>query len=283
MPEPLMSAAPPANAFVVCSTQRSGSTLLCSLLASTGVAGDPQEYFEAMAETGIPPHPSFFLAGLPRTGVGVRDDPRPMDVPAYSDLRLVDGWTAHLARTFELGTTPNGVFSTQLMWNLLPEVQRHAAAVPELAELSGIALLNQLFGDPGYVWMRRIDKVQQAISLWRALQTRAWRRERTNDDGSPRELRYSFDAIEHLRRRLHADDEAWGPFFLESGIDPRELTYETDVEPDPGGAVARVLARVGVLPPVSWQPATSLLRQSDDVNHAWRTAYDRDAAEHLIV
>src|ERR1700742_1370636 len=101
----------PERAFIVCSTQRSGSTLLCNLLASTGVAGDPQEYFEAMAETGMPPQPSFFLAGLPRTGVGVRDDPRPVDAPAYSDLRLVDGWRAHLDRTFALGTTANGVFS----------------------------------------------------------------------------------------------------------------------------------------------------------------------------
>jgi LPS sulfotransferase NodH len=273
-----MSWPQPDRAFLVCSTQRSGSTLLCSLLASTGVGGNPQEYFEAMAETGMPPQPSFFLAGLPRTGVGVRDDPRPVDAPSYSDLRLVDGWRAHLDRTFRLGTTANGVFSTKLMWNQLPEVQRHAAALPELAGMSGRRLLDRMFDEPTYVWMRRRDKVQQAISLWRALQTRAWRRERASDDTAPPPLQYSFDAVEHLRRRLSVDDEAWGQFFFESGIEPLELTYEEDVEPNPTETVRRVLAKVRVELTPAWAPATSLLRQSDGVNHAWRTAYDRDAA-----
>jgi LPS sulfotransferase NodH len=102
----------PDPAYIGCSPQRSGSTYMCRLLASTEVARNPQEYFEARAETGLPPHPGFFLAGLPRTGAGVRDDPRPTDPPAYADLRLVDGWRAHLERTFRLGTTPNGVFAT---------------------------------------------------------------------------------------------------------------------------------------------------------------------------
>ncbi len=130
--------------------------------------------------------------------------------------------------------------------------------------------------------MRRRDKVQQAISLWRALQTRAWRRERAGDDGSPLQLQYSFDAIEHLRRRLSVDDEAWSQFFFESGIAPLELTYEDDVEPHPKDAVASVLAKVNVALPAAWEPATSMLRQSDGVNDAWRTAYDRDAAARLI-
>ena len=58
----------PAISYIVCSTQRSGSTYLCQLLTGTGVAGVPQEYFEARAETGLPPHPGYFLAGLRRYG-----------------------------------------------------------------------------------------------------------------------------------------------------------------------------------------------------------------------
>src|ERR1700728_2975844 len=44
----------PDSAYLICSTQRSGSTYLCELLASTGVAGCPEEFFEARAETGLP-------------------------------------------------------------------------------------------------------------------------------------------------------------------------------------------------------------------------------------
>lgn len=198
----------PSTAYLICSTQRSGSTYLCELLASTGVAGNPQEYFEARAETGLPPHPGYFLAGLPRTGAGIRDDLRPTDGPDYSDLRTVDGWAAHLERTFRLGTTGNGVFGAKLMWNQVPDIEVHAAALPEFVGLTGSELLEALFGHPSYVWMRRRDKVRQAISLWRALQTRTWRLEHPRSDAGPPVLRYSYDGIEHLRRRLSADDDA---------------------------------------------------------------------------
>jgi LPS sulfotransferase NodH len=264
-------------ALLICSTQRSGSTYLCRLLAGTGVAGDPHEYFEAMAETGVPPHPGFFLAGLPRTGAGIRDDDTQTHAPGYSDLRSVDSWRAHLEQTFRRGTTPNGVFSAKLMWNQLPEVERLAASLPELAGLSGAGLLDELFGHPQYVWMRRCDKVQQAISLWRALQTRTWRREH-HDAGEAPVVVYSFDGIEHLRRRLVADENSWGKFFTDSSIEPVDLTYEDDLEQAPVEAVTRVLAAIDVTVPATWKPKTKMHRQADDLNLAWRDAYDRDVA-----
>jgi trehalose 2-sulfotransferase len=267
----------PKRAYIVCSTQRSGSTYLCRLLASTGVAGNPQEYFEARAETGSPPHPGYFLAGLPRTGAGIRDDSRPTDVPEYSDLRAVDGWEAHLERTFGLGTTANGVFAAKLMWNQLPDLEQHAAALPEFAGLAGSELLDRLLGRPSYVWMRRRDKVRQAISLWRALQTRTWRLERAAGHGGAPRPAYSFEGIEHLRRRLSADDEAWGRYFLHSLLAPLELVYEDDVAPDPAGAVARVLAHIGVDPPGGWSADAGMAQQSDELNDEWYAAYHRDA------
>ena len=36
----------PTRSYLVCATPRSGSTLLCEGLESTGVAGRPREYFE---------------------------------------------------------------------------------------------------------------------------------------------------------------------------------------------------------------------------------------------
>lgn len=271
----------PDRAYVVCSTQRSGSTYLCRLLASTRVAGNPQEYFEARAETGSPPHPGFFLAGLARTGAGVRDDLRPADAPEYSDLSRVSDWRAHLERTFRLGTTENGVFAAKLMWSQLPDMAQHATALPELAGLAGFALLERLFAGPRYVWIRRRDKVRQSISLWRALQTRTWRLERASEARNTPEPLYSFDAIEHLRRRLTAEDEAWGRFFAAAGVESLELSYEDDVAPTPVDAVAKVLAHVGVELPSAWTSEVVIVRQSDELNDAWRAAYDHDVATRL--
>lgn len=270
-----------SRAYIVCSTQRSGSTYLCKLLASTLVAGNPQEYFEARAETGSPPHPGYFLAGLERTGAGIRDNACPTDAPEYSDLRALDGWEAHLERTFRLGTTDNGVFATKLMWNQLPDLEQHAVALPEFAGLAGSDLLERLFGHPSYVWMRRRDKVRQAISLWRALQTRIWRQEHPAPDDLGPTLSYSFRGIEHLRRRLSADDEGWRRFFLHSLIEPLELIYEDDVDPDPAAAVARVLAEIRIDMPAGWKPDAGMAQQSDGLNDEWYSAYHRDAAVRL--
>jgi LPS sulfotransferase NodH len=271
--------------YLVCSTQRSGSTYLCQLLDSTGTLGHPLEFFEARAETGLPPHPGYFLAGLPRTGAGIRDDLRPTEGPGYSDLTTVDGWEAHLTRTFALGTTPNGVFGAKLMWNQLPDLEQHAASIERFAGLRGFQLLEQLFdGDVGvrFVWMRRRDKVRQAISLWRALQTRTWRLENPDGDADPPVLRYSFDGVEHLRRRLSADDLAWERFFDGHAIVPTELVYEEDVAPDPDESVRRVAAAVGVAVPADWAPEAPMVRQSDALSDEWSDAYHRDAAVRLI-
>jgi trehalose 2-sulfotransferase len=35
----------PTTSYLVCGTPRSGTSLLCGLLAGTGVAGHPEEYF----------------------------------------------------------------------------------------------------------------------------------------------------------------------------------------------------------------------------------------------
>lgn len=264
--------------YIVCSTQRSGSTYLCQLLGSTGVAGRPEEYFEARAETGLPPHPAYFLAGLRRTGAGIRDDLRQTDAPPYSDLRTVRDWAAHLDRTFRAGTTDNGVFGAKLMWNQLPDIEQHAAALREYAGLGRVELLERLFDRPHYVWLRRRDKVRQAISLWRALQTRTWRLEHPDSHGSEPVLVYSFEGIDHLRRRLTADDDAWGRFFEDHRIPCLELTYEEDVAPDPGAAVARTLEFLEIGLPSRWRPAARTVRQSDGLNDEWDAAYHRDAA-----
>ena len=52
--------APPS--YLVCATERSGSTLLCELLAGTGVAGRPEEFFEFLSATGRLRQPREYFA-----------------------------------------------------------------------------------------------------------------------------------------------------------------------------------------------------------------------------
>ena len=268
----------PTRSYLVCATQRSGSTLLCELLKDTGVAGNPAEYFEARHDTGRPPHPGDYLERLPRTGAGIRDDPTPPQAPPYSSLEGISTYREHLERTFRLGTTDNGVFGAKLMWSQIPELQALAGQLPEYAGLTDRGLLEALFEDPLYVWVTRGDKVRQAVSLWRALQTRSWRLENGPDAAGEAVLQYSFEGIRHLVRQLEAEDAAWGAFFGRHGIDRLAIAYEEDLMSDRDRAVRSVLRRLGVKPPEGWRAAEPMKRQADAVSDDWVAAYHRDAA-----
>jgi trehalose 2-sulfotransferase len=268
----------PLHSYLVCATQRSGSTLLCELLKDTGVAGRPEEYFEATSDTGLPPHPGDYLEDLPRTGVGIRDDDTPPRAPEHSSLIGVASYREHLERTFKIGTTSNGVFGAKLMWRNLPDLQRLAGELPEYAGLDLDELLERLFDRPSYVWMTRRDKVRQAVSLWRALQTRAWRLEHAGDGKQPEELHYRFEGIDHLVRTLETNDEGWEDFFARSGTPVLRVVYEDDLEPDAMGAVRAVLKHIGVPVPATWRPREVLARQADALSDEWVAAYHRDAA-----
>jgi LPS sulfotransferase NodH len=246
------------------------------LLKGTGVAGRPEEFFEAVHDTGLPPHPGEYLMGLARTGAGIRDDDTPPEAPAYSSLEGVVDYRDHLARTFAWGTTANGVFGSKLMWNQVPELQAFTGGMPEYCGLAPIELLTRLFGDPAFVWVTRRDKVRQAVSLWKALQTRSWR-----DGGGrrPDELHYRFEGIDHLVELFESEDRAWGGFFTEHRIEPLVISYEDHLERDQDAAVRSVLALIGVPPPAGWEAVQPMTRQADALSEEWVAAYHRDRAQ----
>ncbi len=269
----------PTHSYLVCATQRSGSTLLCELLKDTGVAGSPEEYFEAKAETGLPPHPGDYLDDLPPTGVGIRQDVRPPPAPEHSALHEVVDYRTHLERSFRLGTSQNGVFGAKLMWRQLPELEALAGELPEYRGLRGAGLLDVLFDQPRYVWVSRRDKVRQAISLWRALQTRTWRAGHPGQDDADAELHYSFQGIDHLVRSLSENDVGWEGLFREHQIPVLKVRYEEDLLRDRTGTVLAVLEHIGVEAPAGWHAAEPIKRQADSLSDAWVAAYHRDAAE----
>lgn len=263
------------RSYLVCATQRSGSTLVCELLKGTGVAGRPEEYFEATQQTGIPPHPGEFLEGLERTGLGIRDDPEPPEAPRYSSLAGVADYEQHLERVLELGTTPNGVFGAKLMFNQLTELASLASDVPKYDGLERGELLERLFGSPRYIWVSRGDKVRQAVSMWKALQTRRWRADMSTERPEPE---YRYMGIEHLVRRFESEDSGWSKFFATHRIEPLRISYEGDLERDLAGTVQRVLDWLGVSAPAGWRPPEPMDRQSDAGSEDWVAAYHRDRA-----
>ena len=244
------------TAYLVCATPRSGSTLLCEGLKGTGVAGRPEEYYEAVPETARLPRPLDYLEGLDDAEtlalLGGAAAPEP---PPYSSLEGVSSYAEHLERAREWGTTPNGVFGAKVMWD----------------HLERLGDLDERFDHPRYVWVRRRDVVRQAVSLWRAMQTQSWRHDSAGAGHPPH---YSFAALRHLVERLTEQDERWR--VLLTGAPVLELTYE-EVTADLPGAIRRTLAHVGVeLPADSSLTLPTMRRQADELSEDWVAAYARD-------
>ena len=258
------------TSYLVCATPRSGSTLLCKTLADTGVAGDPEEFFEAVPATGVPRRPLDYLSGLddPEALALIEGAP-PHPAPAYSDLRAVGSYPEHLERARGWGTTPNGVFGAKIMWAHLEDLAR------QLDSDDLRAVVDTVFDRPRLVWVRRADTVRQAVSLWRAMQTQSWRAENEPDAGEPQ---YSFAALRHLVELLGAHDAAWGRFFDSAGADVLTIAYD-DLASDLAGVLERTLEHIGVAPPDgALEALPRLRRQADERSDAWAGAYARDAA-----
>src|SRR3954453_20564103 len=97
--------------YLVCATERSGSTLLCESLAATGLAGCPAEYFEALRETGLPRQPREYFATLEDPSRGGRLP----EIDVDEERRAIGG-EALLEHAHREGTTDNGVFGAKMMW-----------------------------------------------------------------------------------------------------------------------------------------------------------------------
>ena len=133
----------PERSYLVCATPRSGSTLVCKALSETGVAGRPEEYFEALLHSGVPRKPEEYFVGvddqsifdhLGQRGVGRDEQPRSPHWSRTAYDRYVE-WAQ------EAGTTENGVFGAKLMWGYFGDFVSLLRNVPDYRDLPLAELL----------------------------------------------------------------------------------------------------------------------------------------------
>jgi trehalose 2-sulfotransferase len=269
----------------VCATPRSGSTLLCEGLESTGVAGRPREYFEALKETGLPRRPREYFWGLRSPEVARL---LPHDARVEDQVEPAPGWSRddyarHLNTSLQEGTTPNGVFGAKLMWSYFGDFMELMRGIPRFAAMGDASLLATAFPGLHYVFVSRNDKVRQAVSLWKALQTWVWRRDHGDDHAEPNEgppVVYSYDAIDHLLHQLRRHEDAWRGYFFRIGQTPLSLMYE-EIAGDLEGSVCRVLADLALeLPERIALNQQRLGRQSDELSESWVQNYLEDVSRH---
>src|SRR4051812_41775095 len=271
----------PTRSYLVCATPRSGSTLLCHLLGQTGVAGRPEEYFEALRHSGRPRQPDEYFDRERHANIverlAFREMPDADTTSEPSPLWDPQRYDRYLDWALQEGTTSNGVFGAKLMWGYFGDFVELLRGIPELGGYSVPELLSRVFPDLHYVQITREDKVRQAVSLWKAVQTQAWR-SRPGDAGRPKvEPQFSFRAINYLVRLLTAHDASWDAYFLGLGIEPLKVTHEELAE-HPAPVVHRVLDHLAIDAPTPLDLGTPRLEaQTDELSEDWV----RRVHEHL--
>lgn len=268
----------PGVSYLVCATQRSGSTLLCELLSATEVAGAPDEYFEALRSTGLPRQPRQYFEDPSVAHIAERLPPTNPGEPEQPGQ--FEGWFHYVLGR---GTSRNGVFGAKMMWNYFDDFRARVAELPGLGEITFHEALDEIFPRLRIIFVRRRDKVPQAVSLWKAIQTQQWRTDSEASDGGSRsgaapELTYDYEAIGYLLDQLHRWDARWEDWFHATERDPIRIFYEEFVE-SRAVTVGRILDALGIDPPEPDGPRR-MQRQADDISRDWVTRFRRDADEH---
>jgi LPS sulfotransferase NodH len=233
---------PGPASYLLCGTPRTGSTLLCSLLTSTGVLGRPESYFRE------PDEPSWAERfGLPHNG------------------RQVSDYAAFTRAARAAGTTANGVFGVRVMWGALTRIVTGLRGPSPRSEL---AVLEGAFGPLRFLHLSREDVAGQAVSWCRAEQTGFWQPGDSEGPPPTQDLERAMQTISIIREH----NAAWQSWFDEHDVRPHAVTYEQLVQ-DNRSTVEGIAAHLGVQLPSGWRPAASLHRkQADDLSAEWAAA-----------
>jgi len=233
--------------YLICATPRSGSTLLCDLLTATGAAGRPASYYRRQS--------------IPRWGerLGVL----PGDDRAYLGAVLTEG----------RGGT--GLFGMRLMWETLSElIARLAGLYPTV--IGDRASLEAAFGPIAFIHLSRADKVAQAVSRVKALQSGLWH---MGADGTERERGaaeapqgYDPMLIRQFVDELEADERGWANWFATEAITPLELTYD-DLSANPAATARQMLLALNLDPSIADGIAPRTGRMADAQSAEWITRF----------
>jgi len=198
--------------LLIAFTMRCGSNFLCEHLRANGI-GDPVEYLQ---------YPF---------GVANRQ--------FYDDLGVDYGdFTGFLDALIE-NKSVNDIFSVKIAWD---HKNAFLDAIKKID--SSIDSLEDFFPGARWLFLRRHDKVAQAISLWKAQKTGVWVAKNSSMPVKEKPEYKFFEILDSLMHIL-VEDLFWERYFYERKIDPLTLYYEDYVQ-NVKNAVLMVARYLGV-------------------------------------
>ncbi len=161
----------------------------------------------------------------------------------------------------------------------LLDLIRKAAQLPKYlgSQAQPQELLADIFPNLHYIWLTRRNKIRQAVSLRRALQTRVWISFRTRENVEPRPAFYDVAKIHRSLQYLLMQEAEWQEFFTGAKVTPLTVVYEDFVN-EQEQTIARVLDFLGVERPDAlrlFKPF--LMKQADSESEEWVRRYHEDS------
>jgi len=132
--------------YVLCATQRTGSTLICEVLENLDLLQFPENFYEALHST----HKEEDL---------------------YKNTPLEEYLSTWLEE-FNI----DGVSGFKIMASHLIE---HVLRAPGITPQNAISLFPE---NTYFIWIKRRDKLRQAVSMRRAVATKIWRKLKKNEN-----------------------------------------------------------------------------------------------------
>jgi LPS sulfotransferase NodH len=229
----------PKLSYTIWFTQRTGSSLLCMVLAAMDIAGKPGEY---LYEPNIPKDYSSSPAKLQQY-------------------------------LWNIASTDNGVWGLKHSFyepafsRLIETLKEFPTCPPE--ETNRTAIWESAFPNHRHIFMTRRNKVRLAVSWWKAIQSQEWHRVRGE---KPKAVdlteAYSFEAIKHLYIECSMREAGSQEFFAEGSIVPLTIVYE-DFILRYEETVYNVLHFLGLEHVSVHVPPPSLDQTADEMTEQW--------------
>ncbi len=223
----------------------------------------------------LKPERFYLLCTVPRSGstllaqalwkTGVAGAPHEYFNPVHTDV-LMDRWSTstfeeYLARLLRCRTGTNGVFGFKMHFFQLNQYWASRS-------------LESSFPGLQYVYIRRRDRVRQAISWTRAAQTQAWAA------GIPEAREPVFDpaAIQAYLAQLQGEEAGWERFFAHQSIRPLRVVYE-QFTASYEHTIEEVLRFLGIdAAGAAIDARPPIARQADDLTEQWVQRFREEAA-----
>ncbi len=250
--------------LVVASVERTGSTLLCSILRGTLAAGTPVEYLNIHTQNFVRFRDKYGVPTITQTRLPVSALRKLLGKSAWRDISYFShrSYLSYLTRLAEINTTQNGVFGIKMHWN---QYKRHMLDLDLNVNYWGVPVR--------WVRIMRQNEIRQAISFVRASQSESW----NSNMEVQREPIYDDGAIVGALARITDENAQWQKYFVDNNIVPLDITYE-QLTRDMDTTVRLVMNHIES--PIDTVPAPQTKKQSDVTSKEWAERFVLEHPEH---